>query len=214
MKKVFSAACLLLISYVCFCQAQPGTVTVQKDILPAAVLQLPYPPALVSDALESYLSKKGRSKGTDLNGFTTFRNTQPSTSAAGNADMFFKIERKSRQEKSITIVSLLLTTPTEGDAQSTALQYMNMNEARVYLDNLVPAIVAYQLEEQIKDQNAQVSKAESRYRSLKSDETDMERKRTKLEKDIAENKLQISAQDAEVNLQKQTLATLVSQRKN
>ena len=213
MKKFILAACLLLVGYAGFTQAMDGSVKVAKDLQPAAVIQLPYASDIVSDALADYLSKKGRSKGTDLKGFTTFRNTQ-ATADGANADLYFKVERKSRQEKGMTLVSLLLTAPKEGDVSGSNLHYMNMEEAKTFLNELVPTIEAFNLEQSIKDQNTAIIKAESKYKNLLEDGTDLEKKKTAIEKKITENKMDVQSQEGEVALQKQKLGALVGQRKN
>jgi hypothetical protein len=214
MKKFIEAACLLVVSYAGFAQAMDGSVMVSKNLQPAAVIQLPYASDIVADALSDYLSKKGRSKGTDLKGFTTFRNTRAAADNSANADLYFKVERKSRQEKGSTLVSLLLTAPKEGDVASGSLHYMNMEEAKAFLNELVPAIEAYNLEQSIKDQNTAIIKAESKYRNLVEDGTDLEKKKTAIEKKITENKMDVQSQEGEIALQKQKLAALISQRKN
>ena len=212
MKKIISAVFLLLVSSACFSQAMEGSVKVGKDLQPAAVIQLPYESGVVGDALTDYLSKKGRSKGTDLKGFTTFRNMQAGADNSANADLYFKVERKSRQEKGITLVSLLLTAPKESDVAG--LHYMNIEEAKAFLNGLVPTIEAFNLEQMMKDQNVAIIKAENKYKNLVEDGNDLEKKKTAIEKKITENKMDIQSQESEVALQKQKLALLVNQRKN
>ncbi|RYY88111.1 MAG: hypothetical protein EOO15_09915 [Chitinophagaceae bacterium] len=212
MKKFFSAALLLLAGYTCLGQAFSSTVKVAREQQPAAVIELPYSSDIVSDALAAFLLKKGRSKGSDIRGFTTFRNTQAS-GVNGNADLYFKVERKSRQEKGATLVTLLLTAP-KADGIADSLHYLNMEEAKAYLNELVPAIAAYNLEQTIRNQNELVARAEGRYKNLVEDGTDLERKRVNIEKNIADNKTAVQNQAAEVAIQKQKLADLVGQRKN
>jgi hypothetical protein len=214
MKRIITAACLLLAGHACFAQAIDGSVKVSRDLLPAAVIQLPYAPDIVSEALADYLSKKGRSKGTDIKGFTTFRNTQTPTDNNGNADLYFKVERKSRQEKGSTLVSLLLTAPKAGDVAGSNLHYLNMEEAKAYLNGLVPVIEAHNLEQSIKDQNTVIIKTEARYKSLTEDGTDLDKKKLAIEKKINENRMAVQSQESEIALQKQKLETLVSKRKN
>ncbi|GAB4091467.1 hypothetical protein [Flaviaesturariibacter terrae] len=213
MKKFLFAASMLLFGYTGFSQATEGSVKVARDLKPAAVIELPYPEDIVTAALTDYLSKKGRSRTDDIKGFITFRNTQSTTEVNGNADLHLKIDRKSRQEKGRTLVSLLLTAPTPGDTSAGGQHYMNMEEAKAFLNGLVASIDAYSLEDSIRDQNALVIKAESRYKSLSQDGASLEQKRLNVEKDIRENKAAIENQDREVTLQKQKLADLVRQRK-
>ena len=144
MKKTILFFSILLVSVFSYGQAQEGTVEYQKRLQPAAVIELPYPPSVVDAAMNDYLSKKGKSRSNDIKGFITFRNTNPVQSDSTNADLYFKTERKSRKEKEVTVVSLLLM-PTEAQASTGNLHYLNMDDARSYLNDLASAIEAYDL---------------------------------------------------------------------
>src|SRR6476469_6409287 len=95
MKRTIIALAALTISVTMMAQATEGTVEFQKKQQSAAVLELPYPPDLVTKALNEFLSKMGQSKATDLKGFTTYRNTDQLSGDSANADLYFKIDRKS-----------------------------------------------------------------------------------------------------------------------
>jgi len=193
-------------------QAREGWVESQKKQQPAAIVELPYAPELVSAALNDHLLKKGRSKSTDLKGFTVYRNTQPMQNDSINADMYFKVERKNRQEKGSTLVSLLVNAPEEGSTDS--LRHLAMDQSKAYLNELVPAIDAYNLEIVIKDQNESLIKAESKLKSLVNDGKDLDDKRTGIDKKIADNKAEQQNQGNEIEAQKRKLADIVAQRKN
>jgi hypothetical protein len=206
---------MLFIAALVVGQAKDGMVKFQRIQQPAAVIELPYAPDIVNAAMHDYLSKKGKLKGNDLKGFTTYRNTQQlQNDDVANADLYFRVERKGSQEKGTSTVSLLLTAPKEGNVNADNVHYLNMEQAKAYLNNLTPAIEAYNLEQQIKDQNEKVIKAESKFKSLTDDGTDLERKRVDIEKKQQENKLEQQTQTTEVDNQKQKLALLVSQRKS
>ena len=211
MKRTFLLLCILSATIVMYGQATEGWVESQKKQQPAAILQLPYSPDIVNAALNDHLSKKGRSKSTDMKGFTTYRNTQPTQNDNVNADMYFKVERKSRQEKESTTVSLLVNSP-EGTSDSA--RYLAMEQAKTYLNELLPAIDAYKLELAIKDQNESLTKAESKLKSLVNEGKDLEDKRTNIDKKIADNKAVQENQVNEVEAQKRKLAEIVAQRKN
>ena len=212
MKRTFILLCMLSASTIMLGQAREGWVESQKKQQPAAIIELPYSPELVSSALNDHLSKKGRSRSTDIKGFTTYRNTQPMQNDSINADMYFKVERKSRQEKGITVVSLLVNAPTEA-ASTDSLRYLRMEQAKTYLNELIPAIDAYNLEGVIKDQNESLIKAESKLKSLVNDGKDLEDKRTSIDKKIADNKAEQQNQVNEIEAQKAKLAGTVAQRK-
>ena len=212
MKKIIGFIFVLLVSILSYGQAQEGSVEYQKKLQPAAVIELPYPPDVVNDAMNDYLSKKGKSKASDIKGFTTYRNTQPMQNDSSNADLYFKTERKSRKEKEITVVSLLLMPP---DAQTNAgkLRYLGVEETKNYLNGLATAIEAYDLELSIKAQNDEVTKAEAKYKSLVNDADDLEKKRKAIDSKIEDNKNDQQKQLKEIENQKQKLAQWVSQRK-
>ena len=213
MKKTILFLSILLISLLGYGQAQEGTIEYQKRLQPAAVIELPYPPSVVDAAMNDYLSKRGRSRSNDIKGFSTFRNTQPVATDSVNADLYFNTERKSRKEKEVTVVSLLVM-PAETQANTGNLHYLDMNAAKNYLNDLAYAIDAYNLELTIKDQNDAVIKAETKYKSLVNDGDDLEKKRTALDKKIADNKDNQQQQLKEIENQKLKLSQWVGQRKS
>lgn len=212
MKKIIFSLALLFAATCVQAQAHDGSVEYQKSQQPAAVIELPYNPDVVKAALNEYLSKKGKAKGSDLKGFVTYRNTQPLQSDSANADLFFKVERKSRQDKEVSVVSLLLAMPSQGMVSN--VRYLNMEEAKTYLNELAPTIESYNLELLVKDQNERVIKAENKYKDLVQNQADLEKKRADTEKKIQENQADMKTQMAEVEAQKQKLTALVSQRKS
>jgi len=213
MKRAILLFSLMLSVTHLFAQAQEGTVRYKRSEQPAAVIELPYTADIIVDAMNEYLSKKGKSKATDLKGFKTFRNTETPGVKSDNADLYFKIERKSRQDKEISFVSLLLTQPNDEEDASKNLNYLNMEQAKTYLNELAPAIEAYNLELLIKDQNESLIKAESKHKSQREEGEDLNRKKIELDSKIAENNAQQQSHLAEVEAQKQRLSVLVGQRK-
>jgi hypothetical protein len=167
----------------------------------------------VDAAMNDYLSKKGKSRKDNVKGFSTFRNTDPVQSDSINADLYFKTERKSRKEKEVTVISLLVM-PAEEQNNTSNLHYLKMDDAKNYLNELASSISAYNLEQTIKDQNDAVIKAETKYKNLVSDGNDLENKRTAIEKKIADNKNDQQQQLKEIENQKQKLSQWVGQRKS
>jgi hypothetical protein len=215
MKKIIVSIAVLLFSAPIYAQSEAGNVTVQNATLPAVVLELNYAPDLVSDALNDYLSRKGRSKREDIKGFTTYRNTQAVQGDSVNADLYFKIERKSRKEKQVTVVSLLLNKPApDAVASNSNLHYLTMEQAKAYLNGLVATVDAYDLDLKIKDQNKSVVAAETKLKHLADEGGDLENKKVSIEKKIDENKAQQQSQVNEVTEQKHRLEMLVARRKS
>jgi hypothetical protein len=212
MKKIFTLIIVFCFSTAAFSQAREGLVTYQKSQQPAAFIELPYPPDVVKESMNDYLSRKGKSKATDVKGFTTYRNTQPVKGDSINADFYFKVEHKSKHENQITIVSLLVSS-TAAAANGHGINNLSMEEAIAYLDGLVPVIEAHNLEGQIKGQNDAVSKSERKYNDIVKNGENLERKRLALEKEIEENNLNMKNLKYENDQQTLKLATLVGKRK-
>lgn len=205
--------CMFLISGIIYGQAHEGAVEYQKSQQSAAVIEVPYSPEIVKAAMNDYLSKKGKAKGNDTKGFTSYRNTEVTDLDSINGDLNFKVERKSRKDRNISVISLLITPPSTDSSTLNKTQYFDMEEAKTYLNELVPAIEAYNLELQIKDQNKGVISAENKYKSLANEGVELERKKLAIEKKIESNKQEQLAQTAEVENQKQKLGTKVAERK-
>lgn len=212
MKEIIGFSSLVLLSLFSYGQSQEGTVEYQKKLQPAVVIELPYSPSVVNAAMNDYLSKKGKSKGNDIKGFTTYRNTQLLQSDSSNADLYFKTERKSRKEKEVTVVSILLR-PTDTQTNTANLHYLSMEDGKSYLNDLATAVDAYNLELMIKDQNDAVIKSEAKYKTLTNEGENLEKKRDDIDKRIADNKNDQQQQLKEIESQKQKLAEWVSQRK-
>ena len=203
----------MLVCLVGYGQAYEGSVQYQNKLQSAAVIELPYSPSVVDAAMNEYLSKKGKSRNNDIKGFTTFRNTQPTQNDSINGDLYFKTERKSRKEKDVTVVSLLVM-PTDTLTTTGNIHYLNMDDAKSYLNGLSQAIEAYNLELLINDQNDAVIKAEAKYKSLVNDGDDLEKKRTEIVKKLADNQNNQLQQLKEIENQKQKLTQRVEQRKS
>jgi hypothetical protein len=126
--------------------------------------------------------------------------------------LYFKTERKSRKEKENSIVTLMVSPGLEkfiGDTTNAAV----IEEAKLFLSNLMPSIQAADLELQINDQDEASKKAERKYNNLVEDGVDLVKKKEKLEKDIAENIKKQADQKADMEMQKQILTTLKGKRK-
>lgn len=212
MKKTILFFTILLISVFSYGQAQEGTVEYQKKLQPAAVIDLPYPPSVIDAAMNEYLSKKGKSRGNEVKGFGTFRNTSPAPNDSVNADLYFKTERKSRKEKEVTVISLLVM-PIDEQTNTAHLHYLDMEGAKNFLNDLAFAIDAYDLELTIKDQNDAVIKVETKYKNLVNDGDELQKKRTALDNKIIDNNNEQQRLLKEIENQKQVLSQRVSKRK-
>lgn len=213
MKKTIVLSILLLAANFLFAQAMEGSVTYQKKQQSAAVITLPYSTDVVSTVMNDYLSKKG-SSGSDIKGFKTYRNTRLILNDSTNADLYFKIERANRNDKDKSTVSLMVGVPNEDIANRNPGAQLGMEQAKSFLNSLMPVMEAYNLELQINKLNDVVSKEEKKSQSLRNEGQDLVKKKHEVERKIESNKQDLEKQDAEVERQKQALALLISQRKS
>ncbi len=205
-------AFLLLVGNLAHAQSFEGTVKHQGRQQPAAVLEVPYSNDIVMAAMANYLSKKRKSAETDIPGFATFRNSQmPDTGE--NADLYFRVERKTRHEKDISVVYLLLTTLNEAQIPRDTLHYLNMKDARAHLDDLALVITAYDLEKQVSSLYDEIHFMESVYGNLDDDRKQIETEQKTLNGKFARNAEALQDKRVEIDAHKRKLAELTGQRK-
>jgi peptidoglycan hydrolase CwlO-like protein len=89
----------------------------------------------------------------------------------------------------------------------------DVKQAKEFLNNLEPEVVAADLELQIKDQEDMVAKAEKKFRNLQSDKKDMEDKIKKLQDDIQKNIKDQDDTQKDIENQRQILENLKLKRK-
>jgi len=213
MKKIMLLSPLLFVVSFLFAQATEGLVTYQKKQQPAAVISLPYSVELINMVMGDYLSKKG-SKASDIKGFKTYRNTRLMDNDSVSADLYFKIDGANTKDKVQSTVSLMVGVPNEDVANRNPGAQFNMEQAKTFLNNLVPVMDSYKLEILIRDQNDLVIREEKKSKSLTDDGLDLSKKKFDLDRKLEGNKQDLEKQNAEVEKQKQALALLIQQRKS
>jgi len=213
MKKILFLSPLLLAVSFLFGQSNEGLVTYQKKQQPAAVISLPYSVELINMVMSDYLSKKG-SKASDIKGFKTYRNTRLMDNDSTSADLYFKIDPANTKDKVQSTVYLMVGVPNEDVANRNPGAQFNMEQAKNFLNNLIPVMESYKLEIQIRDQNDLVIREEKKSKSLTDDGLDLSKKKFDLDRKVEGNKQDQEKQNAEVEKQKQALALLINQRKS
>jgi len=204
---------LLAINVVHAQEPSEGKTEYLKKDQPAAVIELPYPPDVVEDAIKEFLNKKGV-KGNSSRGVQIFKGTKLSDLDVENSDLYFKVERKSRKEKDASIVYLFVTKENESPANRVVGDNYGVEGAKSFLKSLTPAIQDHGLEVEIASQEDAVKKAEKKYNNLTDDAQDLQRKLKKVENDIEENKRDTEKQRQEVENQRKILENLKAKRRS
>ncbi|MDQ6755676.1 MAG: hypothetical protein M3004_01960, partial [Bacteroidota bacterium] len=88
-----------------------------------------------------------------------------------------------------------------------------MENARAFLDNLMPSIAGYDLQQQINAQQDAVAKAEKKYKSLQNDADDLQKRKKKIEQQIEDNTKDQKNQQDEIQKQRQLLEALKARQR-
>lgn len=192
-------------------QSHTAMVDYKKINYEAVVNEVPFPEKTVSNAINDKMEKMGY-KGKSSKNFMVYSGVRMPELGNDLYDLYFMTDRKSRKEKETTVLTLLLSKGLESFINDSS-DVTVINNAKTYLDNIKVMIAAYDLEQQIKDQEDVVKKTDKKLNTLRDDGADMEKKRKKMEQQIEDNKKNQSDQQAELERQRQILETLRSKRK-
>ena len=188
MKKIIlSCWAVVLFSTVVSAQAYEGNIEYNKKKEPAFVIDYPYPPDAVENAIIQKMEKlgyKGKEEKGIFNkdkGFRVYKNAFITDISSNNMDYILKVERKSRKEKDEAVLYLIIMK--EGENAMAKFDALDSEHARTFLNNMRPEVEAANLELQIKDQEETVAKAEKKLKGLQNDKEDLEKKLNKNLKD-------------------------------
>lgn len=214
MKKILPL--IVLCFFIKYSGAQEITeskVDYQKKEQAALMVELPYPPNVVEDAIKDYLNKRGH-KATSAKGYQLFKGTRLDSLSGMDNDVYFKVERKSRKEKDASVVYMFVTKPNENPTQRLTAETSGLSSARSFLTGLMPSVEAYNLEVDISGQENEIKKAEKKYERLIDDGNDMQKKLKKLQENIEDNKKEVEKQKQEIEKQKGILEAMRGKRKS
>lgn len=197
--------------------AYEGTVEFSKKKQDAYVIDFPYQPQAVEDALVKkmeglgYKTREEKGLFNKDKGFRTYKAAYITAISSNSFDYIFKVERKSRKEKDEAQLYMIIMKGTENQARS--FDAYSVSNVKTFLNSLMPDVEAADLELKIKDQEDVVSGAEKKQRKLEDDLNDMEKKLKKLHQDIEDNKKDQEKQKQEIINQRNALDALKGKRK-
>ncbi|MBN9386103.1 MAG: hypothetical protein J0H74_35425 [Chitinophagaceae bacterium] len=214
MRKVYLTCLGIISAGVIYAQSYEGKIDYQKTQQPVAVVQLSCSKTTVEDGLSEYMAKKG-AKRTGVKSFTVFRSVRLNDADTALTDLYFMMEPKSRQEKDITLLTLLPVRKNQDILTRPAGDNTLVPAARSFLDSLAPALEAYSIRVHAGTQEALLQKARKKLNGLINDQVDLEKKIRGLEADIDENKKEQAKQasDLRSNIKSDDDAKKKNQRK-
>lgn len=199
-----------------FSQSYESSIEYNKKKHKAIVLECSYPEEAAENAIIEKLKglgNKSREEKGMFNrdkGFIVFRNAYVNEISDRDMDFIVKVERKSRKEKDMTNVYLVITKNGENmfGASDTYADH-----AKDFLNKLLPDIEVANLEIKIKTQEDEVGKAEKKFKDLQDDQASMEKKIKDLQDDLKKNAKSQEEQQKEISNQRSLLDVLKGKRK-
>lgn len=184
----------LIISCVCAGGAyaqQPkpyeSQVTYQKSIQPATIIDLPYPDDVIESSIKDYMGRQGW-KGSSSRGYKVYKNIRLDQSDTALSDLHVRVDPKSSRDKSHSIVTLLSTRAGEDPATRTDKDAGRMSKTATFLERMLPAIEAGDLEDRIKTQESDTKKAQNKLGDLHDEQGSLEKKIRNTQDDLQKNK--------------------------
>lgn len=181
-----------------FAQVIEGKIDYNKISQPAVIAEYKYPEATVEKTLTDKLERMGY-KVKSSKGFLIISNAVISTISSKPMDYAFKIERKSKKEKDITIVSLVMNENNVNTIVD------NSANCKSFLTDLSPAIDAANTDNMINEQYEAVVKSQKKLKNLQDDQMNMEKKIRNLEDDLKKNAKEQEDQQKEITKQQDVL---------
>ena len=202
---------VLLLGVLSLVAQVPGELEMNKKKVPSIVTQVPVAPSITEEAIRDKLSQKGYI-GKESKGVILYKGVRIPEISNELVDLYLKVERKSRKDKDESLVYVTVSkgyenyvTPVNDSA--------TVNRVISFSANFLPWAEALALEKDIKDQEDRLKSAEKKYNDLLSDGDGLQKKLTKLQQDIEENKSSVQKQKSEVETQRKALEILKSKRK-
>lgn len=208
---------LFLILAVLFCinvQAQTatrtGTVEYNKQQVPCYIAEYPYSQSLTEDAIKDRFKAMG-AKGNNRKGFLEYSNIVLPEISASAVDARFKVEKKDKNTSTVYMIVGPVGSNNSPAIAGSTQDYSSGSTS--FLNGLSNTTSDYSLEQEIKKQEEELKKAEKKSGDLVNDGSDMQRKLTKLQSDMEENRKRQSDQLVEVQKQKDALTQLQAKRR-
>ncbi|HEY0433775.1 MAG TPA: hypothetical protein VGC95_07885 [Chitinophagaceae bacterium] len=209
MKSLLTAVFLIVAALPALAQSYEGTVTYQKKDERAIITEYPYPASVVEDAIVDKFEKMGF-KNKDSKGFLLYKNIVLTEVSSDPADYLIRVDRKNRKDKDQSLVYMIVQKNEQNVISSDESITEN---GKQFLDHLAPDLDAFNLEVQITDQEAAVTKAQKKLKNLQDDQESMEKKIKKLQSDLEANAKDQENQQKEIDKQKQILDSIKGRRK-
>lgn len=179
-------------------QSIEGTLEYQKGEKRAAIIELPFSTDILEGTLKEELAKSGV-KEERLKGMQVFKGARLSPTDGELADLYFKVQKKSRRDDNNSVVYMIVGRPNENVALRTPDDAYRIQDAKAFLDSLHSKAETHELEVNISKNDDNIKKSEKKLTGLQDDKKRLDKK--------------ISQQEEELNRLKTERETLLDKRK-
>ena len=198
MKKIYFAIIATLSFYFANAQAFDSQADYSNQTQAAVMGEYKYPQETIEKTLRDRLNVMGI-KLKSSKGFLVATNTVISSISSIPMDYAFKIDRKCKREKDVSTIALVISI---NGVNATAA---NSAGAKVYLNELLPAIDATNTDNMVNDQYSALTKAQKKLKNLQDDQASMEKRIRNLQDDLSRNAKEQTDQQKEVQKQQEIL---------
>ncbi len=197
--KNFTLLLLFILSVqLSFAQVYEGKIEYNKTSQAAVIAEYNYPEATVEKTLRDKLERMGY-KVKSSKGYLIISNAEINSISSKSMEYAFKIERKSKKEKDVTIISFVIN---DNNVNATA---DNSSRAKKFLTDLSPDIDAVNTDNIVNDQYEALVKSQKKLKNLKDDQLNMEKKVRNLEDDLKQNAKEQEDMQKEIAKQQEVL---------
>jgi len=211
MKRIYLIIAAIFVASFAMSQSRYTVVQFNKKDVPGVVGEIPFVESTVREAIDKNFEKMGY-KGKKVKDFVVYSGVFLKELDHQPHDIYVMVDRKSRSEKETSTVTFLIGIGFDNFASDTANIDL-INSTKTYINSLREVAAAYDLELQIAAQEELVKKNEKKVENLKDDANALQKKKKRLDDEIAQNTIDQNLQKVETERQKQIMETLKSKRK-
>ncbi len=211
MKKLFLFSTLIFLVGYCFSQSRYTVVEFNKKEVPGVIGEIPFIESTVMEAIDKNFEKQGY-KSKKIKGYYLYSSVILKELGEEPHDIYVLVERKSRQEKDVSLVTFLISTGFDNFI-SDVTDINIINSTKSYINSLKIVAAAYDLELQIIAQEEALKKSIKKIESLADDSVSLYKRKKKVEEEIFQKSIEQTNQRADKVRQGQILETLKAKRK-
>lgn len=189
-----------------YAQVYESKIDYNKTSQAALINEYKYPEEIVLKTVKDKLERMGY-KLNNSKGFLVVSNAVISSISSKPMDYIFKIERKSKQQKDITVVSVIMNE----NLINTTVE--NNSKLKSFLTDLTPSIDAVNTDLMVNEQYDLVVKSQKKMKNLQNDQTSLEKKVRNLQDDLKKNAKDQEDQQKEITRQQEVLDAFKAKKK-